>query len=44
MGQCPEIDGMVIINQGSEKVKEFGQRYTVKITDSLDYDLIGKVE
>lgn len=44
VGQCPEIDGMVIINQGSEKVKEFGQRYTVKITDSLDYDLIGKVE
>ena len=44
MGQCPEIDGMVIINQGQEKVKAFGERYKVKITDSLDYDLIGKVE
>lgn len=43
-GQCPEIDGTVIINEGCEKVSGFGQRYTVKITDSLDYDLIGRVE
>lgn len=43
-GQCPDIDGMVIINQGSEKVTGFGQRYTVKITAVADYDLIGKVE
>lgn len=41
-GQCPEIDGQVIINDG-RKVKAFGQRYKVKITDVADYDLIGKV-
>lgn len=43
-GQCPEIDGEVIINDFSpNKVKEFGKRYTVEITDTCDYDLIGKV-
>lgn len=41
-GQCPEIDGMVIINDG-RKVKALGERYTVEITDVADYDLIGRV-
>ncbi len=41
-GQCPEIDGVVIINDG-RKVKEFGQLYEVEITDAMEYDLIGKV-
>jgi ribosomal protein S12 methylthiotransferase len=41
-GQCPEIDGIVIINDG-RKVKAFGQRYQVKITAVADYDLIGSV-
>ncbi|MBA3238635.1 MAG: 30S ribosomal protein S12 methylthiotransferase RimO [Parachlamydiaceae bacterium] len=41
-GQCPEIDGLVIINDG-RKVKAFGERYTVEITDVADYDLIGRV-
>lgn len=41
-GQCPDIDGQVIINDG-RKVKAFGQLYTVEITDVADYDLIGKV-
>lgn len=41
-GQCPDIDGQVIINDG-RKVKAFGQIYTVEITDSADYDLIGRV-
>lgn len=41
-GQCPEIDGMVIINDG-RKVKAFGQHYQVKITEVSDYDLIGSV-
>jgi ribosomal protein S12 methylthiotransferase len=41
-GQCPEIDGQVIINDG-RKVKAFGQRYQVEITDVADYDLIGSV-
>ncbi|HEY2811606.1 MAG TPA: 30S ribosomal protein S12 methylthiotransferase RimO [Rhabdochlamydiaceae bacterium] len=41
-GQCPEIDGQIIINDG-RKVKEFGSFYEVEITDIADYDLIGKV-
>ena len=41
-GQCPEIDGEVIINDGRQ-VDEFGQIYHVKITEASDYDLIGKV-
>jgi ribosomal protein S12 methylthiotransferase len=41
-GQCPEIDGMVIINDG-RKVDAFGKRYLVEITDVADYDLIGRV-
>lgn len=41
-GQCPDIDGQVIINDG-RKVKAFGQLYTAEITDFADYDLIGKI-
>ena len=41
-GQCPDIDGQIIINDG-RKVKAFGQLYTVEITDIADYDLIGRV-
>lgn len=41
-GQCPDIDGQVIINDG-RKVKAFGQLYTVEITGTADYDLIGRV-
>lgn len=41
-GQCPDIDGQVIINDG-RKVKAFGKRYRVEITDVADYDLIGRV-
>lgn len=41
-GQCPEIDGQIIINDG-RKVKAFGELYTVEITDVADYDLIGRV-
>jgi ribosomal protein S12 methylthiotransferase len=41
-GQCPEIDGQIIINDG-RKVRAFGERYTVEITDVADYDLIGRV-
>jgi ribosomal protein S12 methylthiotransferase len=41
-GQCPEIDGQIIINDG-RKVTEFGKLYEVEITDSTDYDLIGRV-
>jgi ribosomal protein S12 methylthiotransferase len=41
-GQCPEIDGQIIINDG-RKVTEFGKLYEVEITDFTDYDLIGRV-
>ncbi len=41
-GQCPEIDGQVIINDG-RKVTGFGEFYEVEITDAMGYDLIGKV-
>jgi len=41
-GQCPEIDGQVIINDG-RLVTSFGERYLVKITDVIEYDLIGSV-
>ncbi|MGK5595593.1 MAG: 30S ribosomal protein S12 methylthiotransferase RimO [Parachlamydiaceae bacterium] len=41
-GQCPDIDGQVLINDG-RKVKAFGEIYKVKITDISDYDLVGTV-
>jgi ribosomal protein S12 methylthiotransferase len=41
-GQCPEIDGQVIINDG-RLVTEFGKVYPVEITQVADYDLIGRV-
>jgi ribosomal protein S12 methylthiotransferase len=41
-GQCPEIDGQIIINDG-RKVTGFGKVYEVEITDVADYDLIGRV-
>jgi ribosomal protein S12 methylthiotransferase len=41
-GQCPEIDGQVIINDGRQ-VDAFDRCYEVEITDIADYDLIGRV-
>lgn len=41
-GQCPDIDGQVIITDG-RKVTAFGERYHVEITGTADYDLIGRV-
>jgi ribosomal protein S12 methylthiotransferase len=41
-GQCPEIDGQVIINDG-RKVKAFGQMYTLEVTEVAGYDLVGRV-
>lgn len=41
-GQCPDIDGQVIINDG-RKVRTFGEHYTVEITGHTDYDLVGRV-
>lgn len=41
-GQCPDIDGSIIINDG-RKVTGFGERYLVEITQSAGYDLVGRV-
>ena len=38
--QAPEIDGVVLINDGQAKIGEFVK---VKITESMDYDLIGEI-
>lgn len=41
-GQCPEIDGQIIINDAPNRVMS-GQLYSVEITDVSGYDLIGRV-
>lgn len=41
-GQCPEIDGWIIINDG-RKVTDFGKLYEVEITQVAGYDLVGRV-
>jgi ribosomal protein S12 methylthiotransferase len=38
--QAPEVDGQVLINDGSAP---FGTIVTVEIEDTLDYDLIGRI-
>jgi ribosomal protein S12 methylthiotransferase len=38
--QAPDIDGIVLINDGSAKV---GELVKVKITESMEYDLIGHI-
>ncbi|MBC7743421.1 MAG: 30S ribosomal protein S12 methylthiotransferase RimO [Bdellovibrionaceae bacterium] len=38
--QAPEIDGVVLINDGHAEV---GQFVKVKITESMEYDLIGEI-
>lgn len=38
--QAPEIDGVVLINDGRA---EIGDMVNVRITDSMDYDLIGEI-
>lgn len=42
-GQCPEIDGEILINDGHDHVDKFGERYLVEITDVSGYDLIGRI-
>lgn len=41
-GQCPEIDGQIIIND-ARGVKAFGERYLVEIDAVAGYDLVGRV-
>lgn len=38
--QAPDIDGVVLINDGQAKIGEFVQ---VRITESMEYDLIGEI-
>jgi ribosomal protein S12 methylthiotransferase len=38
--QAPDIDGVVYINEGKARVGEF---YWVEVTETYDYDIIGKV-
>jgi ribosomal protein S12 methylthiotransferase len=38
--QAPEIDGVVLINDGQALIGDFVQ---VRITDSMEYDLIGEI-
>lgn len=38
--QAPEVDGQVLINEGSAP---FGTIVTVEIEDALDYDLLGRI-
>jgi ribosomal protein S12 methylthiotransferase len=41
--QAPEIDGHVLITDTGDKQVTAGNFYSVEITDSLEYDLIGRV-
>jgi ribosomal protein S12 methylthiotransferase len=41
--QAPEIDGHVLINDAGDLEPTTGEFYHVEITDSLEYDLIGRV-
>ena len=38
--QAPDIDGVVLINDGQAKIGDFVQ---VRVTDSMEYDLIGEI-
>jgi len=40
MGQAPDIDGVVLINDGEANV---GQFVDVEVTDAMEYDLIGRI-
>jgi ribosomal protein S12 methylthiotransferase len=41
--QAPDIDGHVLINDAGERQVETGKFYPVEITESLQYDLIGRL-
>ncbi len=41
--QAPEIDGRVLINDVGDCHTEVGRFYKVEITESLEYDLVGKI-
>ncbi len=41
--QAPEIDGKVLINDTAEEQPENGRFYLTEITDSMEYDLLGRI-
>ena len=41
--QAPDIDGHVLINDVGETQVNAGGFYDVEITESLEYDLVGKI-
>jgi ribosomal protein S12 methylthiotransferase len=41
--QAPDIDGHVLINDAGDKPVRPGEFYIVEITESLEYDLIGRI-
>jgi len=42
-GQCPDIDGQVLLNIDDEKSVHAGARYLVEVTGFDEYDLIGRI-
>jgi ribosomal protein S12 methylthiotransferase len=41
--QAPEIDGRVLINDAGDRQVAVGEFYSVEITESHEYDIIGKI-
>ena len=41
--QAPEIDGKILINDTDEEKPESGRFYLTEITDSMEYDLLGRI-
>jgi ribosomal protein S12 methylthiotransferase len=41
--QAPDIDGHVLINDTGDRAVGSGEFHSVEITESLDYDLIGRI-
>jgi ribosomal protein S12 methylthiotransferase len=41
--QAPDIDGHVLINDTGEIPVRNGEFYTVEITESMEYDLVGRI-
>ena len=41
--QAPEIDGKILINDSAKEQPESGQFYLTEITDSMEYDLLGRI-
>jgi ribosomal protein S12 methylthiotransferase len=41
--QAPDIDGSVLINDAGELEPKVGEFYPIEITESLEYDLVGRI-